>query len=106
MDRDIFIYSSLYQRLYLRRYPPGKIVESRPSILLEDLDELAMRVQQLREETPKLNWDVGSWHFSRYFAVKHQLMTAGMFHVTNLTPRGSASPTRRPCSPTIRCCSR
>lgn len=35
----------------------GKIVEGRPSVLLEDLDAMAERIQDLRNDTPKLNWD-------------------------------------------------
>lgn len=54
-----------------RRYLPGKIVESRPSILLEDLDDLAIRIGELREETPKLNWDAVLTDFPMLFEIKN-----------------------------------
>ena len=45
----------------MRAILPGadlaKIVEGRPSVLLEDMDALGKRVEALRAETPRLNWD-------------------------------------------------
>ena len=55
----------------LRRYRLGKIVESRPSILLEDLDQLATRVELLRKETPKLNWDFILTDFPMLFEIRN-----------------------------------
>ena len=49
----------------------SKIVESRPSILLEDLDHLAIRVKELREEAPKLNWDFVLMDFPMLFEIKN-----------------------------------
>ena len=57
--------------LIVRRYRWGKIVESRPSILLEDLDQLATRVELLRKETPKLNWDFILTDFPMLFEIRN-----------------------------------
>lgn len=49
----------------------GKIVEGRPSILLEDLDELEIRVKALKEVTPKLNWDAVLTDFPMLFELRN-----------------------------------
>jgi hypothetical protein len=48
----------------------GKIVESRPSVLLEDLDTLGLRIKDLKEEHPNLNWDAILTDFPQMFEIK------------------------------------
>ena len=49
----------------------GKIVEGRPSVLLEDLDAMAERIQDLRNDTPKLNWDAILTDFPVLFEIRN-----------------------------------
>jgi hypothetical protein len=49
----------------------GKIVESRPSVLLEDLDAMSLRIAELREETPSLNWCAIFTDFPNLFEIKN-----------------------------------
>ena len=79
----------------------GKIVESRPSVLLEDLDALGKRVRDLKEETPRLNWDAILTDFPQMFEIRD--MAANARELRRKFPEGDATEMlgRQPtlCSP-------
>jgi hypothetical protein len=76
----------------LRRYTTGEETTAGESFVEE---EAMHAVKQLDKETKVAERNnetvVGLGHFSRYLAGSQntQVMTAGMVHVTNLTPAGS-----------------
>lgn len=67
----------------------GKIVESRPSVLLEDLDALGKRVRDLKEETPRLNWDAILTDFPHMFEIRD--MAANARELRRKFPEGDAT---------------
>ena len=67
----------------------GKIVESRPSVLLEDLDALGKRVRELKEETPKLNWDAILTDFPQIFEIRD--MAANARELAKKFPNGDVT---------------
>ena len=67
----------------------GKIVESRPSVLLEDLDALGKRVRDLKEETPRLNWDAILTDFPQMFEIRD--MAANARELRRKFPEGDAT---------------
>ena len=67
----------------------GKIVESRPSVLLEDLDALGKRVRELKEETPRLNWDAILTDFPQIFEIRD--MAANARELAKKFPNGDVT---------------